>query len=173
MVSAPRACLAVCMFSAGSFMHFVTEAQKHFTLAAGPKPRLITDGMFRYVVERTLLLLLLLLPQLACPPLNYFKTNSPRLSLRYTRNPNYLGRALVQASLCFLARHWVPWAAMVFQWGLFFVPAMLQKDVSLARFPDYIGWRDRTGIFFPAWGAMIEDSQGWSSSQFLKERFTS
>jgi protein-S-isoprenylcysteine O-methyltransferase Ste14 len=68
-----------------------------------------------------------------------------------TRNPNYLGELLIYGSFAALAWtwSWLPFLVL----GLFVVvvwwPAMRRKDRSLARYPEFEGWRGRTGLWFP------------------------
>lgn len=66
-----------------------------------------------------------------------------------TRNPNYLGEMMVYGSYALLARHWLPWAILAFVWGVLFLPNMLMKDQSLSRYPEWAGYRARSGLLFP------------------------
>jgi protein-S-isoprenylcysteine O-methyltransferase Ste14 len=66
-----------------------------------------------------------------------------------TRNPNYLGEILIYASFCLLAQHWLPWAACALVWILVFVPNMLRKERSMARYPEHAAWVARTGFLLP------------------------
>lgn len=66
-----------------------------------------------------------------------------------TRNPNYLGELLIYTSFSLLARHWLPWAifgsVVVLEW----VPNMMRKDRSLARYPEFAHWKANTGVLIP------------------------
>jgi protein-S-isoprenylcysteine O-methyltransferase Ste14 len=65
------------------------------------------------------------------------------------RNPNYLGELLIYVSFASLARHWIPiaWLA-TFVLG-YWVPNMLRKDRSLARYPEFAAWKERSWLFIP------------------------
>lgn len=65
------------------------------------------------------------------------------------RNPNYLGELLIYLSFCALAMHWAPMAALgVAVFGVW-VPNMIKKDRSLARYPEFMGWRGRSCLMIP------------------------
>lgn len=66
-----------------------------------------------------------------------------------TRHPNYLGEMLIYGAFALVVGHWLPWVILAAIWGLFFVPNMLAIDASLARYPGYEAWRDRTGFLLP------------------------
>ena len=69
---------------------------------------------------------------------------------RFTRNPNYLGRLFVYASLsmmCGASR--APWLAIALKWIPIFVPGMIAKDLSLSRYSGFVRYRKKTGILFP------------------------
>jgi len=65
------------------------------------------------------------------------------------RNPNYLGELLIYLAFALLARHWLPLAVL----GLFvlavWVPNMLRKDRSLARYPGFAIYRKRSWRLVP------------------------
>lgn len=66
-----------------------------------------------------------------------------------TRNPNYLGEILIYTAFAILSQHWLPFfviAAWVFG---FFLPNMRAKDQSLARYPGFVGYRERSWLLFP------------------------
>jgi protein-S-isoprenylcysteine O-methyltransferase Ste14 len=66
-----------------------------------------------------------------------------------TRNPNYLGEILIYTAYAIMSMHWLPFlvlAAWVFG---FFVRNMLSKDKSLSRYPEFDGYRKKTGLVFP------------------------
>jgi protein-S-isoprenylcysteine O-methyltransferase Ste14 len=66
-----------------------------------------------------------------------------------TRNPNYLGEIMIYASFCLLAQHWLPWLACLYVWVTVFLPNMLAKDRSLARYPEHAAWKARTWLLLP------------------------
>lgn len=65
------------------------------------------------------------------------------------RNPNYFGELLIYLGFASLARHWAPLAAL----GLFviaiWIPNMLKKDRSLARYPEFAAYKKRSALFIP------------------------
>ncbi len=48
-----------------------------------------------------------------------------------------------------LVGHWAAWAILLLIWGVEFVPNMLVKEVSLARYPEWECYRARTGALLP------------------------
>jgi len=66
-----------------------------------------------------------------------------------TRNPNYLGEILIYSSFNLLAQHWLPWAACATVWLTVFLPNMLAKERSMARYPEHAAWRSRTWLLLP------------------------
>lgn len=58
---------------------------------------------------------------------------------KYTRNPNYLGEALLYASFANMVNMWQAWAMLIFPWLGVFLPSMLKKDESLAK---KAGWQE-------------------------------
>ena len=65
------------------------------------------------------------------------------------RNPNYLGELLIYLAFSLLARHWLPLAALALFVAAVWVPNMVRKDRSLARYPEFEAYRKRSGILFP------------------------
>jgi protein-S-isoprenylcysteine O-methyltransferase Ste14 len=66
-----------------------------------------------------------------------------------TRNPNYLGELLIYGSFALLARHWAPFAVLALFLAAVWIPNMVRKDRSLARYPEFAGWRRRTALLVP------------------------
>jgi len=65
------------------------------------------------------------------------------------RNPNYLGEFLIYFSFCLLSRHWAPMLVLAaFVLGIW-LPNMLRKDRSLARYPEFAAWQRRSCLFVP------------------------
>lgn len=65
------------------------------------------------------------------------------------RNPNYLGELMIYGSFALLAMHWLPWLVLAgFGFGVF-LPNMRRKDQSLARYPGFEAWRQRSGLLLP------------------------
>jgi protein-S-isoprenylcysteine O-methyltransferase Ste14 len=103
--------LVLFVYIMGIFLHYVSDAQKYFTLLA--RPGLITTGFFRL-----------------------------------TRNPNYLGELLIYLSYALLAAHWLPFVVLG-GWVASFFVRMRKKDRSLSRYPEFEGYRAKTGMLFP------------------------
>ncbi len=65
------------------------------------------------------------------------------------RNINYFGELLIYLGFGMLARHWLPIAIL---FGLVlagWLPRMIQKDRSLARYPEFAGYKQRSTLFIP------------------------
>jgi protein-S-isoprenylcysteine O-methyltransferase Ste14 len=79
-----------------------------------------------------------------------------------TRNPNYLGEMMIYGSFALLAGHWLPWTVLAWVWLGVFVPNMLRKDASMARYPEWGAYKARTGLLLPRWfgGASPAASNG-------------
>lgn len=69
-----------------------------------------------------------------------------------TRNPNYLGEMMIYASFAMVAGHWLPWLVLAWVWLGVFLPNMLRKDASMARYPEWSAYRTRTGLLLPRLG---------------------
>lgn len=68
------------------------------------------------------------------------------------RNPNYLGEILIYTSFAMLAQHWLPFLILGgFIVGIF-IPNMLKKDQSLARYPEFEEYKNNSGLLFPKLG---------------------
>lgn len=65
------------------------------------------------------------------------------------RHPNYLGEMMLYGSFALLAQHWAPWAILAWVWLGVFVPNMLRKEASMARYPEWPAYRARTGMLLP------------------------
>ncbi len=66
------------------------------------------------------------------------------------RNTNYLGEILIYIGFALLAMHWLPFLFLALMIALVFVPNMLKKDRSLARYPEFAGYKERSGLLFPS-----------------------
>ncbi|MBA3545686.1 MAG: DUF1295 domain-containing protein [Nannocystis sp.] len=68
---------------------------------------------------------------------------------RRCRNPNYLGELLVYLPFCLLGMHWAP--MLVLGTALFgiWLPNMLRKDRSLARYPAFAEWKRGSWLLVP------------------------
>jgi len=108
----PLVAAAVCMNILGVFLHFGSDAQKHFTLQQ--RSGLITEGFFAHC-----------------------------------RNPNYLGEILIYLSFAMLAMHWLPLLILAGFCFALFLTNMRRKDASLARYPGFEAYRQRSGLLLP------------------------
>ncbi len=66
-----------------------------------------------------------------------------------SRNPNYLGEILIYLSFAMLAQHWLPFLILGIFTAIIFVPNMLKKDKSLARYPEFAAYKERSGLLLP------------------------
>ena len=66
-----------------------------------------------------------------------------------TRNPNYLGELLIYLSFAVLALHWAPLAVVALFLGVVWIPNMRRKDRSLARYPTFAAYKDRSYMVLP------------------------
>jgi steroid 5-alpha reductase family enzyme len=65
------------------------------------------------------------------------------------RNTNYLGECLIYLSFAMLTQHWLPFLILGgFVLGIF-VPNMLKKDKSLAKYPEFADYKANSGLFLP------------------------
>lgn len=64
------------------------------------------------------------------------------------RNTNYLGEILIYSSFAMLPMHWLPWLVVALYVAVIFLPNMIRKDRSLARYPDFEAYRKRSGLVF-------------------------
>lgn len=65
------------------------------------------------------------------------------------RHPNYLGEMMLYGSFAALSGHWAPWAVLAWVWLGVFVPNMLRKEASMARYPEWAAYAARTGFLIP------------------------
>ena len=65
------------------------------------------------------------------------------------RNPNYLGELLIYISFAALSQHWAPFLILGAIFAVEWMPNMLRKDRSLARYPEFAEWRARSGLLWP------------------------
>lgn len=65
------------------------------------------------------------------------------------RNPNYFGELLIYLSFALLSLHWLPFVVLAaFVLG-YWVPNMIRKDRSLARYPAFEAYKRRSKLFIP------------------------
>ncbi len=65
------------------------------------------------------------------------------------RNPNYFGELLIYAGFCMLAMHWAPFVVLGSIVAGMWIPNMIRKDRSLARYPEFAEWKKRSRLFIP------------------------
>jgi steroid 5-alpha reductase family enzyme len=66
-----------------------------------------------------------------------------------SRNPNYFGELLIYLGFGLLAMHWAPVAVIALFIAVYWLPRMRKKDRSLARYPDFATYKERTRLFIP------------------------
>jgi protein-S-isoprenylcysteine O-methyltransferase Ste14 len=65
------------------------------------------------------------------------------------RNPNYLGELLIYIGFGLLAMHWLPLVVIALFIAIVWLPNMRRKDRSLARYPEFAAYKQRTKLFIP------------------------
>jgi len=68
---------------------------------------------------------------------------------RLSRNPNYFGELLIYLGFGLLAMHWLPIAILAVWVGGGWIPRMVRKDRSLARYPEFSDYKRRTRMLVP------------------------
>lgn len=76
-----------------------------------------------------------------------------------SRNPNYLGEILIYVGFAMLAQHWLPFVILGTVAATVFVPNMLKKDKSLARYPEFAAYKERSGLLLPKLFVNTTESQ--------------
>jgi len=66
-----------------------------------------------------------------------------------TRNMNYFGELLIYLAFALLARHWLPLVILALFVAAYWLPNMRRKDRSLARYPEFAAYRQRSKLFIP------------------------
>jgi len=66
-----------------------------------------------------------------------------------SRNMNYLGELLIYLGFGLLAMHWLPPAIIAVALAGVWLPNMLRKDKSLARYVEFEAYRQRSKLFIP------------------------
>tara|TARA_Y100001970_G_scaffold282835_1_gene396642 strand:+ start:2060 stop:2674 length:615 start_codon:yes stop_codon:yes gene_type:complete len=104
--------LSISLNIIGVFLHFVSDAQKYYTLLL--KKELIKDGFFQK-----------------------------------SRNTNYFGEILIYLSFAILSMNWIPFLILGLIIGLIFLPRIISKDKSLARYKDFKNYQNSSGLILP------------------------
>jgi len=68
---------------------------------------------------------------------------------RYIRHPNYLGEMMIYGSFALVVLHWIPAVILAYIWFGVFLPNMIMKEVSLARYPEWNAYRARSWWLIP------------------------
>ncbi len=68
---------------------------------------------------------------------------------RLSRNPNYFGELLIYLGFSLLAMHWLPIAILAVWVGGGWIPRMIRKDRSLARYSGFAEYKRRTRMLVP------------------------
>ena len=69
--------------------------------------------------------------------------------IRKCRNLNYFGELLIYLGFGLLAMHWVPVLVLGLFLAIIWIPNMIKKDKSLARYPDFISYKKNSKLFIP------------------------
>jgi protein-S-isoprenylcysteine O-methyltransferase Ste14 len=65
------------------------------------------------------------------------------------RNPNYFGELLIYLGFGLLAMHWLPILLLAAFVLAYWIPNMLRKDASLARYPEFPSYKAHSRLFIP------------------------
>ncbi len=65
------------------------------------------------------------------------------------RNMNYFGELLIYSGFGLLAMHWLPVVVILAWVFIIWLPRMRAKDRSLARYPEFQEYQQRTWFFIP------------------------
>ena len=65
------------------------------------------------------------------------------------RNPNYLGELFIYLGFGLLAMHWLPLTVIALFLVAVWIPNMLKKDQSLARYPEFEAYKARSWLLLP------------------------
>jgi protein-S-isoprenylcysteine O-methyltransferase Ste14 len=66
-----------------------------------------------------------------------------------SRNINYFGEFLIYLGFALLAVHWLPVVILMAWVSFVWLPNMRRKDRSLARYPGFEAYKQRTRLFIP------------------------
>jgi protein-S-isoprenylcysteine O-methyltransferase Ste14 len=68
---------------------------------------------------------------------------------KHIRHPNYLGEMMVYGAFAFLSQHWIPWVVLAWVWIALFLPNIVMKERSMARYAEWAAYQARTGYLLP------------------------
>jgi len=80
--------------------------------------------------------------------------------MAHTRNPNYFGEVFNYLSYAVLSTNMVCIPVFMLVWVQIFLPNMLGKEVSMARYETWEAWRRRSGFLFPYMPSFLRDYCG-------------
>ena len=66
-----------------------------------------------------------------------------------TRNTNYLGEILIYLSFAILSMSYIPFAILALFFFVVFLPRMIKKDKSLAKYSSFKEYKQISGLLFP------------------------
>jgi protein-S-isoprenylcysteine O-methyltransferase Ste14 len=69
--------------------------------------------------------------------------------LAHTRNLNYFGELLIYLGFGLLALHWLPILVILLYIMVVWLPNMLKKDKSLARYTEFLEYKRKSKLFIP------------------------
>jgi protein-S-isoprenylcysteine O-methyltransferase Ste14 len=68
---------------------------------------------------------------------------------KHTRNPNYFGEFLIYLGFGMLAYHWLP-VVILLTWVIaYWLPSMIKKDRSLAKYREFKQYKKTSRLFIP------------------------
>lgn len=82
-----------------------------------------------------------------------------------SRNMNYFGELLIYLAFVLLAQHWAPLLILALFIGVEWIPNMIRKDRSLARYPNFEEYRRSTPWFLPIPWARFRGSRAAGRGQ--------
>ena len=65
------------------------------------------------------------------------------------RNTNYLGEILIYLSFAILSMSYIPFAILALFFFVVFLPRMIRKDKSLAKYTSFKEYKEISGLLFP------------------------
>jgi steroid 5-alpha reductase family enzyme len=65
------------------------------------------------------------------------------------RNPNYLGELMIYVGFAMLSMSWMGYIGIALFFSFVFIPGMIKKDKSLARYPEFAAYKKRSGLLLP------------------------
>lgn len=66
-----------------------------------------------------------------------------------SRNTNYLGELMIYCGFASLSASWLGFLGITAFGAGAFIPNMIRKDKSLARYPGFVSYRKQSGLFLP------------------------